>query len=90
MNIRRLEGMDFDVVLSPVYGKIEKVSIKRESRIYEWEPLFTIKTAEGIVETIQTGISGEIHSLEVQEGDQVIPGMVLAYVKEDLFVTGSD
>ncbi len=90
MNIRRLESMDFDVVLSPVYGKIEKVSIKRESRIYEWEPLFTIKTADGIVETIQTGISGEIHSLEVQEGDQVIPGMVLAYVKEDLFVTGSD
>ncbi|MBI0577419.1 hypothetical protein IEC97_08610 [Neobacillus cucumis] len=82
--------MDFDVVLSPVYGKIETVSIKRESRIYEWEPLFTIKTTDGIVETIQTGISGEIHSLEVQEGDQVIPGMVLAYVKEDLFVTGSD
>lgn len=82
--------MYFGVVLSPFYGRIEKISIKRESRIYEWEPLFQIQTDEGTVETIYTGISGEIQSLEVQEGDKVIPGMVLAYVKEDLYVTGSD
>ncbi|MDR7002693.1 hypothetical protein [Neobacillus niacini] len=82
--------MYFDVVLCPCYGEVEKVSIKGDSRIYEWEPLFTIKTADGMVKTIQTGVSGEIQSLEVQEGDQVIPGMVLAFVKEDLFVTGSD
>jgi len=82
--------MYFGVVLSPFYGEIEKVAIHNESRIYEWEPLFQIKTEEGIIETIHTGLSGEIQSLEVQEGDKVIPGMVLAYVKEDLFVTGSD
>ena len=82
--------MYFDVVLSPFYGEIERVSIKGESRIYEWEPLFTIKTADGMVKTIQTGISGEIQSLEVQVGDQVIPGMVLAYVKEVLFATGTE
>lgn len=82
--------MYFGVVLSPFYGQVEKVSIKCESRIYEWETLLTIKTEEGSVETINTGLSGEIESLEVQEGDNVIPGMVLAYIKEDLFVTGSD
>lgn len=82
--------MYFGVVLSPVYGKVEKVSIKSKSRIYEWETLFLIKTEEGKVEMIQTSVSGEIESLEVQEGDNVIPGMVLAYIKEDLFVTGSD
>jgi predicted GNAT superfamily acetyltransferase len=79
-----------DVVLSPFYGEVEKVGIRSKSRIYEWEPLFRIKTEEGTVETIHIGISGEIKSLEVQEGDKVIPGMVLAYVKEDLFVSESD
>ncbi|AFU12010.1 Acetyl-CoA carboxylase [Bacillus cereus Rock3-29] len=36
------------------------------------------------------GCSGEVHSLEVEAGDKVIPGMVLAYIQEDLFVSGSD
>ena len=82
--------MYFGVVLSPCYGKVEKISVKDEARIYEWEPLFIIKTETGHLETIQTSVSGEIESLEVQEGDEVIPGMVLAFIKEDLFVTGSD
>jgi hypothetical protein len=88
-----LEGgivMYYEVILSPFYGQVEKVSIKSESRIYEWETLFTIKKEDGSVEPIFTGVSGEIESLEVQEGDIVIPGMILAYIKEDLFVTGSD
>ncbi|MGJ7922296.1 hypothetical protein [Neobacillus sp. LXY-4] len=82
--------MEFGVVLSPCYGRIEKVAINRESRIYEWETLFQIKGINGRVQPIQTGMSGEVQSLEVKEGDRVIPGMVLAYIKEDLFVTGSD
>lgn len=82
--------MYFGVVLSPCYGTVEMVSINNDSRIYEWEPLFQIKTVEGKVELVQTGLSGEVESLEVQEGDYVIPGMVLAFIKEDAFVTGSD
>ncbi|MCM2531317.1 biotin/lipoyl attachment domain-containing protein [Neobacillus ginsengisoli] len=82
--------MYFGVVVSPFYGKVEKISINSESRIYEWETLFMIKTEEGNQEIIRTGVSGEVESLEVQEGDDVIPGMVLAYIKEDIFVTGSD
>lgn len=80
----------YGVVLSPCYGKVERISINSESRIYEWETLFMIKSESGTLETIQTSLSGEVESLEVQEGDYVIPGMVLAYIKEDLFVTGSD
>ncbi|MFK9089894.1 hypothetical protein [Bacillus salipaludis] len=82
--------MCFGVVLSPCYGKVEEISIQSESRFYEWEPLFAIKTKDGNLVMIQTSVSGEVESLEVQEGDDVIPGMVLAYVKEDLFITGSD
>jgi multidrug efflux pump subunit AcrA (membrane-fusion protein) len=80
----------YGVVLSPCYGKVERISIYNESRIYEWDTLFTIKSESGTLEKIQTSFSGEVESLEVQEGDYVIPGMVLAYIKEDLFVTGSD
>ncbi len=88
----RIEGdyMYFGVLLSPCYGKVEKISIKCSARIYEWEPLFTIRREDGSYEMVQTTLSGRIESIEVQEGDDVIPGMVLAYVKEDLFVTGSD
>ncbi|MBT2700523.1 hypothetical protein J7E79_24610 [Bacillus sp. ISL-40] len=82
--------MYYGVVLSPCYGKVARISIKGESRIYEWETLFMIKSESGKLETVQTSLSGEVESLEVQEGDKVIPGMVLAYIKEDLFVTGSD
>ncbi|WML40979.1 hypothetical protein RCG19_04775 [Neobacillus sp. OS1-2] len=82
--------MYFGVVLSPCYGQVERISVKSESRFYEWESLFAIKTLDGKLEQIQTNVSGEVESLEVQEGDDVIPGMVLAYIKEDLFVTGSD
>jgi biotin carboxyl carrier protein len=82
--------MYFGVIISPCIGNVEKISIKNNERIYEWEPLFIIKSAEGTIEMVQTGVSGKIESLEVQVGDQVIPGMVLAYIKEDLYVTGSD
>jgi hypothetical protein len=80
----------FGVVLSSCHGKVERVEITNESRIYEWDPLFYIKRPDGRVEVIKTGVSGEIESLEVHVGEEVIPGMVLAYIKEDLFVTGSD
>lgn len=76
--------------MSPCYGTIEKVSINGDSRIYEWEPLFSIKNMNGEVEVIKMGCSGEVHSLEVEEGDKVIPGMVLAYVQEDILIGGSD
>ncbi|EKN69372.1 hypothetical protein BABA_09941 [Neobacillus bataviensis LMG 21833] len=81
--------MYFGVVLSPCYGKVERISVKRESRFCELESLFVLKTRDGKQEFIQSSVSGEVESLEVQEGDDVIPGMVLAYVKEDMFITGS-
>lgn len=82
--------MYFGAVVSPYHGIIEGASIVKDSRIYEWEPLFTIKTSDGLTQVIHQGISGEVVSLEVTKGDTVVPGMVLAFVKEDLFVTGSD
>ena len=82
--------MNQEFVISSYYGTIEEISIDIHSRIYEWDPLFKIKTENGNIETIRMGISGKVLSLEVQKGDRVIPGMVLAFVKEDLIASGSD
>lgn len=82
--------MDYELVISPYSGKVEEVLIFSGARFYEWDPLFLIKDRNGSVHTIKVNYSGTIHSLEVQSGDLVVPGMVLAYLKEDSFVTGSD
>ncbi|MEH6938087.1 hypothetical protein V7056_09525 [Bacillus sp. JJ664] len=82
--------MYYGVVVSNCHGIVEETPINENSRIYEWEPLFYIKTSDGLTKIIHQGISGEVVSLEVTNGDQVVPGMVLAYVKEDLYVSGSD
>ncbi|WP_078409481.1 hypothetical protein [Priestia abyssalis] len=82
--------MYYEMITSPCHGTIEKVSINQHSRVYEWEPLFYVKTIDGGTEIIKMGVSGEVQSLEVQEGDQVIPGMVLAYIKEEMVISASD
>lgn len=82
--------VNHEYIISSCYGTVEEISIDIESRIYEWEQLFQIKTVNGNMEAIRVGISGKVQSLEVQKGDRVIPGMVLAYIKEDLIASGSD
>jgi hypothetical protein len=82
--------MYYGVIVSNFHGIIEEAAIEKDSRIYEWEPLFYIRTSEGMTKIIHQGISGEVVSLEVSKGDKVVPGMVLAFVKEDLFVSASD
>ncbi|MFK2826263.1 hypothetical protein QYG89_11360 [Bacillus sp. B190/17] len=79
-----------EMITSPYTGIIQNVLVRKHSRVYEWEPLFLIKDEEGNLLTIKVGVSGEIKSLEVQEGDHVIPGMVLAYIKEELVVSACD
>jgi biotin carboxyl carrier protein len=86
----RSNKMVYEMIMSPCHGIIEEISIEENSRIYEWEPLFIIKTMNGDIQVIRVGFSGEVQSLEVAKGDQVIPGMVLAYIKEELLLSGSD
>lgn len=82
--------MNHEFVVSAVSGKIEEVAIEVHSRIYEWEKLFTIRKEDGHLETVSVGLSGEVISIEVKTGDCIIPGMVLAFIKDDLITTGSD
>lgn len=82
--------MNGEPIISPCFGTVEEILIDSTSRIYEWEKLFKIRAADGKLNTVSIGLSGEMHSVEVEIGDNVIPGMVLAVVKEDLIATGSD
>ncbi|UOQ92404.1 hypothetical protein MUO14_18340 [Halobacillus shinanisalinarum] len=79
-----------EMITSPYHGIIEEICIQSNSRIYEWESLFIVRTDEDTIKTVATGMSGSVHSLEVKIGEEVIPGMVLAYIEEDLVVSGSD
>jgi biotin carboxyl carrier protein len=79
-----------EMIMSPCHGTIEEITIEENSRIYEWQPLFIIKTINGDIHVIREGLSGEVQSLEVAKGDKVIPGMVLAYIKEEFLLSGSD
>lgn len=82
--------MNHDFIVSNVSGTVEEVAIEVHTRIYEWEKLFTVRTHNGNLETVSVGLSGEIISIEVKPGDCIIPGMVLAFIKDDLIPTGSD
>ncbi|MFC0560306.1 hypothetical protein [Halalkalibacter alkalisediminis] len=78
------------IIVSPYKGTIEKVFIKKDSYVYEWEKLILIKTLEGDLKEISIGASGVITSLYVNEKDKVTPNKILACLVDDLLITGSD
>ncbi|MFC7392172.1 hypothetical protein [Scopulibacillus cellulosilyticus] len=77
-------------IYSPCHGKVENIFVNESSRVYEWEKLFLIRNEKGVLEEIAVGMSGLITSLEVKPNQNVTPNTVMAKVKEDLFVSGSD
>lgn len=77
-------------IYSPCYGKVENIFVNESSYIYEWEKLFIIREKNGSVKEISVGLSGLITSLEVKKNQNVTPNTILAKIKEDLFITGSD
>jgi biotin carboxyl carrier protein len=77
-------------IVSPYRGSIEKVYIKKDSYVYEWEKLFLIRTLEGNLKEVSIGASGIISSLHAHEKDQVTPNKLLACLVDDLVITGSD
>ncbi|WP_256237523.1 hypothetical protein [Bacillus sp. EB600] len=76
------------IVLGPVPLKV--CSSKKNNHVYEWEKLFLITTANGMVEEISIGISGLITSLHVKKGQKVEVSSVLATIQDDLLITGSE
>ncbi|NRD78300.1 hypothetical protein HPT25_13085 [Bacillus sp. BRMEA1] len=77
-------------IYSPCAGTVERVYIKENTHVYEWEKLLLIKGNNGSVEEVAIGVSGHIKSLHVNVGEMVGPQTVLAVIKDDLLITGSD
>lgn len=70
-------------VISPCHGIVEKITCEESSYVHEGETLFVIRTENGLVH-IAVDFSGYAKGFEVRPGDEVIPGMVLVYVQEDI------
>jgi multidrug efflux pump subunit AcrA (membrane-fusion protein) len=64
--------------------------MRENNHVYEWEKLFLIKTNSGRIEEISIGISGYITSLHVETGQKVNSETILATIRDDLLITGSD
>jgi pyruvate carboxylase len=79
-----------EYVMSSWNGVVEEVAIQEDEKIYEWEKLFTIRTDDGEQKTVAVGICGKVESIEVQKGDRVVPGMVLAFVVEEIYARAAD
>jgi pyruvate/2-oxoglutarate dehydrogenase complex dihydrolipoamide acyltransferase (E2) component len=73
-------------VISPCYGIVEKVLREDSSFAYEGELIFIINTNELLVEVLME-FSGIVMGIEVQVGDEVISGMILAFIQEDTSVS---
>lgn len=82
--------LNTELVTSPSYGIVEEVLIKPDQRVYEWDPLFNIRNENGILEQIAVGTSGVLKTINAEKRDLVSPGTLLAQIKTDNFITGSD
>ncbi|MDT8861862.1 hypothetical protein N0O92_16740 [Alkalihalobacillus sp. MEB130] len=71
-------------------GTIDRVFVSEGDYVYEWEPLFQLKTNEGVLKKVEMGVGGKIISLHVKPGDRVIHDMTLAILREDDQPSGCD
>ncbi|MFS0784010.1 hypothetical protein [Bacillus sp. 1P06AnD] len=71
-------------------GVIEKVFIKKDAYVYEWEDLFLIKTSDDQLVNISLGVSGHITEMNVEIGNRVKRNDSLAVIQDDYLITGSD
>ncbi|WP_209125048.1 hypothetical protein [Alkalihalobacillus sp. BA299] len=80
----------YRTVSSVSTGTVEKVMVNEGEFVYEWEPLFLIKTVNGLTKKVELGVSGVIKMIKVKSGDEVISDMTLAVLEEDTKPTGCD
>ena len=77
-------------IASLSHGMIEKVYIVEGAYVHEWEPLFLIKTTEGLTRKVELGAAGLIAKVHVQEGDIVNPDTTLAILEDSTHVSSCD
>lgn len=70
------------MIISPCDGIVERVQTFEEMEEKSCGTCFFIRRKDGILEEVKKLYKGRIKSLEVREGEEVVRGMVLAYVEE--------
>lgn len=71
-------GLRFDVIAS-CDGAVERVGLRKGERIEEGSVVFSLK-ANGVHYDILAPVSGIAESVEVEQGDFTISGMILAVI----------
>lgn len=72
-------GLKYDIV-SPFAGKIERIRFRPGDRVEEGEVIFTL-TGSGKSVDILSPVTGCADSVDVEQGELVIAGMILAVIK---------
>ncbi|MDE5413269.1 hypothetical protein [Alkalihalobacterium chitinilyticum] len=80
----------YHIVTSESNGVVEEVLINEGEYVYEWEPLFLIKSQNGNLKKVELGVSGKINSIRVIPGEKILSDMTLAVVEEDDLPRGCD
>jgi acetyl/propionyl-CoA carboxylase alpha subunit len=71
-----------EMILSPCDGMLEEIVIHHEQEAKRCSTIFKIKKTDGTFLELKKSYIGKVLSVEVKEGDEVVKGMVLAYVEE--------
>lgn len=71
-------GLRFEVI-APRDGSIERVMLQKGERIEEGTPIFSLQS-NGVMCDILAPVTGITESLDVEQGDITISGMILAVI----------
>lgn len=72
-------GLKYDVV-SPFAGMIERIRFQAGDRVEEGEVIFTL-AGSGQTVDILSPVTGYADAVEVEQGEMVIAGMILAAIR---------
>lgn len=71
-----------EMILSPCDGVLVALRIQEDHIQKRCSTFFKIKQKDDTILEIKKTYQGRISSVEVREGEEVVKGMVLAYVEE--------
>ncbi|QRG66483.1 biotin/lipoyl-binding protein [Brevibacillus choshinensis] len=71
-------GLKYDVI-SPFAGTIERIRFQAGDRVEEGEVIFTL-VGSGRTVDILSPVTGYANGVEVEQGEKVIAGMILAAI----------
>lgn len=69
-----------DEIIAPLAGTIQQISCQTGEYVQEGETLFVLVSKEGETVPVISRVSGKVGELEVEQGEDVIEGMILTVV----------